>query len=251
MPTCDTLTHEKRFMGLFIGRSGSGKTVAEASFPGPQKLYDFDGRINGILGAPWITQEMRKLIDYSYYPPVTGMNQTPNYVKLNQELDFLLNQKGQFPYKTITMDSLTSFSVALLRDSIPISRAGRKVGQMDLPGPGDYGFESKGISDVLAYFRSLPVQNVIVSAHTVERYGKLDPSNPYSESVPIGKNSPFGTRLVKTHLSTSIMFLSSREKQSGTKYVISASSDPILLKLLSQKHQIGLISLVRTFTMMF
>lgn len=187
MPTCDTLTHEKRFMGLFIGRSGSGKTVAEASFPGPQKLYDFDGRINGILGAPWITQEMRKLIDYSYYPPVTGMNQTPNYVKLNQELDFLLNQKGQFPYKTITMDSLTSFSVALLRDSIPISRAGRKVGQMDLPGPGDYGFESKGISDVLAYFRSLPVQNVIVSAHTVERYGKLDPSNPYSESVPIGE----------------------------------------------------------------
>lgn len=187
MPTVDQLTLDKRFLGMFVGRSGNGKTAAAASFPKPMKVFDFDGRISGILGCDWITQAERKEIEFSTYPPFIKPGDKPSYTRLNTELEMMHMQGTKLPYKTLVFDSLTSASLALLRDSIPISGAGRKVGALELPGPGDYGFESQAISNILAYLRSLPVPNIIVSAHVVERYGKSDPDNPYSESIPIGE----------------------------------------------------------------
>ncbi len=40
MASAGKLSNETRFVGLFVGRSGNGKTVAECSFPGPIKVYD-------------------------------------------------------------------------------------------------------------------------------------------------------------------------------------------------------------------
>ena len=72
MPKANDLTPEQRFFALFVGESGSGKTVAEATFPGPLEILDFDGRIRGILGAPWITEEMKNKISYTAYLPKNG-----------------------------------------------------------------------------------------------------------------------------------------------------------------------------------
>src|SRR5437870_4837145 len=91
MPKATDLTPESRFFGLFVGESGSGKTVAEGSFPHDINFQDFDGRIRGLLGAPWINREG---ITYDYYPPKVGKLALgdPNYIKINNTLEVLQMQ---------------------------------------------------------------------------------------------------------------------------------------------------------------
>lgn len=190
MALLSSLKPESRFMGLFVGRSGNGKTSAICSFPGPIKVFDFDERIQGALGCPWLQPKFNN-IDYTVFPPIEPKGTDPNYIRLNKILEGLHGQGTNIPYKTIVLDSLTSTARALLRNAMPISNAGRKVGQMQLAGPGDYGFESQGIDNILSFFRSLPVQNIIVTAHIVPKMAKPldehgDPQ-PYAESVEIGE----------------------------------------------------------------
>lgn len=193
MPSALDLTPEKRFMGLFIGPSGHGKTCAEASFPKPIKFLDFDGRIRGLLGAPWINRDK---INYSYYPP----RELGLVDRINQELD-LLDTAGRTMQthllpQTLVLDSLTSECFAMIVQSIGLThsiggkndkKAGKYLGSTPMAGPEDYGFEATNTYSIMSYLRSLPIPNIIVSAHVVNQYGKIDGSNPYSESVVIGE----------------------------------------------------------------
>lgn len=207
MPNASTLTTDKsRFFGLFIGPSGSGKTPSACSFigeTGRALVLDFDGRIRGILGTPWID---RARIDYEYYPPLMGntIGQKLTFDKLNTLFDLLFNQcqQQQCPYDTLILDSLTTQTFAFICDALPITHAkgnkdatdskdkkdkGRMIGSMRMAGPDDYNFESTGTNQVLAFLRSLPIKNVIVTAHIVDRYGKEDPDNVMSPSVKVGE----------------------------------------------------------------
>ena len=195
MPSAESLTPDSRFTGLFIGPKHSGKTVAACSFPHPIKVFDFDGRIRGILGASWIE---KKGIDYTYYPPKIGKTDTSTFAKLNSDLEGLLMQcnSGQCPYKTVIIDSLTASCFALVCEATSLThtiggkgekKSGKFLGTMAMPGPEDYGFEAQGTYQLIAFLRSLPIANVIVTAHVVEKYGKVDPDNPFSESVVIGE----------------------------------------------------------------
>lgn len=189
MPNCSSLTAESRFMGLFVGPSKNGKTVAACSFPGPIKVMDFDGRIAGILGAPWIDKSQ---VDYDYYPPRVGSSDKPTYEKVNDDLELLLvnARNGTNKYKTLIVDSLTSAAFAMLCDAIPLTHQkgkGKSIGTLKMPDPGDYGFEAINISNLLACLRSIPGMNVIVSAHVIDKYGRANPEDAYSEKVVVGE----------------------------------------------------------------
>ena len=56
-----------------------------------------------------------------------------------------------------------------------------------MAGPEDYGFEANVIYSVLSYFRSVPIPNIIVSAHIVPIYGKEDPDNAFSNNIVVGE----------------------------------------------------------------
>jgi hypothetical protein len=185
MPSAANLAPDGRFVGLFVGPTKSGKTVAECSFPGPIKVLDFDGRIRGILGASWINKTE---IDYEAYPPRVGANEKPVYQKVNDDLEALLVmcKTGQNRYKTIVLDSLTSETYAMLCDAVSLTK-GKMIGTTKMAGPEDYGFEATNTYNIISFLRSLPIQNIIVSAHVVERYGKKNPNDPYSESVVVGE----------------------------------------------------------------
>lgn len=185
MPSAANLSAETRFMGLFVGPTKSGKTVAACSFPGPIKVLDFDGRIRGILGAPWIKKDQ---IEYDYYPPRVGLNEQPTYQKINQDLEALLVmcKTGKNRFKTLILDSLTSQTFALLCDAVALTK-GKMIGSQKMAGPEDYGFEATGTYNIMAFLRSLPIPNIIVSAHVIDRYGKADPNDPYSERIVIGE----------------------------------------------------------------
>lgn len=200
MPYVSDIKPDGRFLGLFCGPSGSGKTGAACSFPEPHD-WDFDGRIRGILGCDWLKG---KKISYKYYPPKVGGNESAQTVweRYNNDLAIVLanGTRGQYDFKTGVLDSLSSLTLAFVLDALPITHAarqldngregkagGRFIGKMPMAGPDDYNFESTGCASTLAFLRSLPIQNIIVTAHLIDKYEKTDPDNPYSPSIVKGQ----------------------------------------------------------------
>ena len=202
MPIASSLTPESRFMALFVGPKHSGKTVAACSWLSPPeskkrlKVLDNDGRIKGILGAPWIQKDR---IDYDYFPPKQLGQDKTFFERVNADLDVLLNEVSsrRSPYETYVCDSLTSFCKNLILDAIPLTHAdkrGKSIGVMAMAGPADYGFESTGTDSYLSFLRSLNI-NIIVTAHVIEKYDKpmvIDDKgrsykDVYAESVVVGE----------------------------------------------------------------
>lgn len=197
VPNASSLSPETRFFALFVGESGSGKTVAEASFAQCGKLQcnDFDGRIRGILGAPWLTEEIKKNIQYDSFPPkMDGLIE-----RLNQNFEVMMinARTGKLDITTHLTDSITSMNQAFISQAKVLTHPGKPgekgkwLGAISMAGPEDYGLEATACSDYISSLKSLQIPNVIVSAHIIDKYGKLPDSegkiNSYSESVVIGE----------------------------------------------------------------
>lgn len=202
MPDLSEINPEDRFVGLFVGKSGDGKKGAAASFPHPIKYYDFDGRVRGILGCPWVVS---KGITVEPFPPRAKENIVD---RVNRECDLISAEinSGRFIYKTIILGSLTGETNAMMQGALAITHAtgiqtqgpgqpqskGKFLGSLRMPGPEDYGYEAQGTYQFLSFLRSLPGINLIVTAHIVDKYGKKtdDDGNvidPYAESTIIGE----------------------------------------------------------------
>lgn len=179
MPSLDNLSPESKFMGLFIGRSGTGKKAAVASYPKPILFLDFDGRIRGLLGCPWI--EMKGLGDVEQFPPKNKQGEY-SFQKVNDKLEQLQAQANiaSIPYKTLYIGSLTGAAFNFLQDANILTHQGgkgNKLGPLNMTGPQDYKFESNGAKQMLAFLRFLfthptGIPNVIVGAHVINRWGK-------------------------------------------------------------------------------
>lgn len=206
MPLLIDRSDTQRFVGLFVGNHHSGKTVAEASFPKPSFFFDFDLRIGGAQ-VPWL--DLRG-IEYEAYPP-----KTPNLIqKLDDRIEIWISQAqlqtggagnlavfGQLP-KTICLDSLTWMTFAFTCQSVGIThrvknedgrerKAGRWLGPVAMLGPEDYGLEAQATYGILANLKSLPVQNIILSAHLIDTYEKPKDEEgnelPYAASIINGQ----------------------------------------------------------------
>jgi hypothetical protein len=191
MPKLIDRVQENRFIALFVGRHHSGKTVAEASFDKPMQIEDFDGRVGGAQ-VPWLDLTG---IDYTYYPPkMDGL-----ITKLNEKLEGLQasNILGQpIPRSWIT-DSITNMTLAFIFQALPLThqkrdknnneQRGKYIGLTAMPGPEDYGLEAQATYEYIAFLKSLPINNVIFSAHTIGLFEKEDPDNPFSPSVQRGE----------------------------------------------------------------
>lgn len=198
MPSAENLTPDSRFFALFVGPKHSGKTVAATSVrsdsqseaPGYVSVEDFDGRIRGILGAPWIN---KKNLSYDFYPP-----KMPKLVeKLEGKFQgwLIAAEIGGHIPETEIIDSITAECLAMIQQALPITHAanqsgkakGKIMGGIFMPGPEDYGMEASATYSIMAFLRTIPIKNVIVTAHTVDRFGKSDPDDPYSESIVVGE----------------------------------------------------------------
>lgn len=212
------LKPEDRFVGLFIGRSGSGKKSAAASFPHPIKYLDFDGRVRGINGSPWVEQ---KGIDVDFFPPkgIAGQPSLVDRVNNICEMMMVEAQKGNLRYKTVILGSLTGETNGMIQAALGLTHGkrsgppqpgesatkGKFLGTLAMPGPEDYGYEAQGTYQLLSFLRTLPNINLIVTAHVVDRYGKLTDSegnilDPYSESVVIGEKLSVRDKIAENSL---------------------------------------------------
>jgi hypothetical protein len=154
-----------RFMGLFTGTHGSGKTVAIGSMPGPILIFDFDGRIDPItLFYPDRT-------DIEYF--TVGLSGKPRGDVIGF-LDFcerMERLQDRCDYGTVAIDSYTMYStVAVLhqmgiRDEDTLKKT---KGGLPIPDWDEFKGETGVAVQIMEIAKIIPA-HFIMTAHPVSK----------------------------------------------------------------------------------
>lgn len=154
------------FKLLIMGEPGVGKTVLACSFPGPTLLLDFDGKADSASSFYKGNSELLNSIDVEELnatlvdDPIANLNKLVNTVLIPQQ------RAGKMEYKTIVLDSITTFSRAALNHIVKtnpgIKRVTSKQGVQ--PGMQDYGILRRVFAQLIPGLLSLPC-NVVMTAH--------------------------------------------------------------------------------------
>lgn len=185
------LTQGNRF--LFIGRSGSGKSNALASFPG--KIYDFDcdNRFKGAVSSvKWLGVDKFRQIDFDFYNPKDGFEAVDN--KLNTIANEIEGKRSSV--RTIGFESVGTLIYMLALDSqkkrglTAGDIKGKKRGKVEFLHPDDYNYVSTAMR-LLMYNYIFPLNemgvNVIFTAWPTDKWGKKAGAGPYDPPEVIGE----------------------------------------------------------------
>lgn len=99
MPSAKDVKPDSTFLKAFVcGDSGTGKSVFAGTFPKPIYLFNFDDAILSYMGLD---------VEYEDYPL-----SAQGWVKFEKDFNALrkLAKDDEFPYKTVVIDSITSWS---------------------------------------------------------------------------------------------------------------------------------------------
>lgn len=148
---------------LAYGESGTGKTCFAAGFPTPMLILDFDGKANS--AASFYRGHENRLAEIEV-KKLTGIHSAiPEFMEIAKELDEM-QKTGDFKYKTLVVDSLTTFSSAVLRHIVKsnpgIKRMMSKQGAQ--PGMQDYGILKREFARMIPGLLSLDM-NVVMLGH--------------------------------------------------------------------------------------
>ena len=196
MPNMADMKVDQNVVLLAIGRSGSGKTTAIASFPKPMYIFDIDQRVKGMLGSNCIPTEDLAKIDYDTYLIDDG------FAAVEAKINELMAKydKRELEYKTIVFEGADQLCDMLLKD-IARSKAGqaksflaKESGGLKLKGhslpsdPSDYKYVYNDFGTLFTQgFKHFKKCNVICSAGTGYVFGHTTNDNKYSEPVVIGR----------------------------------------------------------------
>jgi hypothetical protein len=197
MPNLSDVTPATRIFALHIGESGDGKTSAMLSYPKPMYIFDIDGRIKGGLGHPAIKsmpKEELAQIDFDSYPMTkTGLE------KMDKKLDEFISQGWKCKYKTIGIDTITSFDkmVMAYADAM-IPKPAKNFGLYNTEGMDHYNVEKKALDALCTeQLKSLHEKiNVVIGAHWTTRYESAGPGLP--ATIPAGKQIALRDKLAPT-----------------------------------------------------
>lgn len=159
---------------LLFGDSGTGKTCFAMTFPGPIWVADFDGKISSAAAF------------YSNMPDVLAQVEYENYVALgkedmpaerfNKKLGELkqLAREGKFPYRTIVIDSLTTYADEtmkyLMKENPGVKRMITRLAQA--PSQQDYGIANIFHKQLIGELVAFPC-NIVVTAHIATEKDEL------------------------------------------------------------------------------
>ena len=124
---------------LAIGNSGTGKSIAMCSLPGPILDISLDDRIRPIVEY------------YRGHREDIYFERPQKFDDINNIVDRL---EHDCPYNTVIIDPVTNLSQSLLDYSTSLTvgdkeRKGKKRGVIDVAGIEDYQVETKGITDII------------------------------------------------------------------------------------------------------
>jgi hypothetical protein len=152
---------------LVVGPPGSGKTCFAAGFPLPILILDFDSKANS--AAAWYANDVERLkgievrslgrrLDGS--DPITEVN------KLITEELIPQQKAGVMKYKTLVIDSATTFSQAVLNHIIKTNPGIKRVASAQgvQPCMQDFGILKREFAKLIPGILTLPM-NIIMTAH--------------------------------------------------------------------------------------
>lgn len=152
-------------MGLFISDNGAGKTVAAASFPGPIKFYDFDGRMAPVK----LFYPNRTDIEYITVGKDSTGPDTIGIMEFSREFESL---QDRCDYATIVIDSFTALTSSLVQFMLGIKGTGKGAkilpGGISVPTWDEFNGETSLVAQILDVCKILPC-NVIMTAHPVDK----------------------------------------------------------------------------------
>ena len=184
----------KGFVGLFLGRSGSGKSAAEISFAeiGPVYVFDIDNRIRGIVPArKWLGMDLFSKIDFDFYNPKDG------FTSIDKKLESMVEEaeKRKLKYKTILFDSTYSLIYMLVLDSkrlrgVGADARGKIRGNLKFLQPDDYNYAYMAFREIM-FNGVFPLAeygvNVIFSGWIMDKWGKAPGSKEYDPPTILGE----------------------------------------------------------------
>lgn len=151
---------------LLYGAAGTGKTCFAAGLPTPILYLDFDNKVDS--AALFFKNDKSRLeeIDVRQLAPTLTDSPIAELERIIREELIPQQKAGKMKYKTIVLDSLTTFSSATLKyivDTNPgVKRPISKQGQQ--PTPADYGVLKREFAKLIPGILSLPC-NVIMLGH--------------------------------------------------------------------------------------
>ena len=162
MPKLSEIKTEGALKILIFGNAGTGKTCFAASMPGPILYLDFDGKVDS--AAMFYAGNKALLDGVDVRELAQGVCKHPM-----QELESIFNKElegKEFPYKTIVLDSLTTFSSLALKyivDTNPgVKRVESRQGKQ--PCMQDFGILKRYFAGLIPQLLGLPC-NVIMLGH--------------------------------------------------------------------------------------
>ena len=167
MPMLSEIKTEGHIKLLAFGNSGAGKTCFAAGFPTPMLYLDFDGKVDSAALFHKQDKERLAAIDVRMlHGNLTGISPINELEKIITTELIPQERAGELKFKTLVLDSLTTFSAQVLRhivDTNPgINRATTKQGKQ--PGLQDYGILKREFAKLIPGLLSLPC-NVVMLGH--------------------------------------------------------------------------------------
>lgn len=150
---------------LVYGEAGSGKTCFAAGFPTPMLYLDFDNKISS--AARFFAADKARLEGIEVKNLSAQIKGDP-LVEMNKIIDELINQqgKGAFEYKTLVLDSITTFSSAVIKHIIRTNPGIKRVksGSDEQPCLQDYGILKREFERLIPGLLTLNM-NIVMLGH--------------------------------------------------------------------------------------
>lgn len=160
MPKTSDIILGGNITAIFKGKTGTRKTCAAATFPGPIYFFDFDGRMDPVKKM----YGDRTDIEYDTFQP-------QDFVLVNKKWDRLIN--GLDKYRTVVFDSLTTFADCALEFARNQRSGGKQMigGIIPASDISDFNIETSALTQLMYQLKRLSKQqgcHVILIAHVLE-----------------------------------------------------------------------------------
>lgn len=188
MPLLNELETQNYLRIFVMGEPGTGKTVGSTTFPGPIKIYDFDGKVDSAYNY-WkaVSPERLSQIDYEDCKP---RDQKGSGFKIcNESLGKILQEyklTKKIPYNTIIIDSTTMMAPEMLNWLVHFEtgiKRNKEIKSMQVASMQDYMIFAPTLSNFIYELFSLPC-HIILTGHIAIDKDELTGEITRSASIP-------------------------------------------------------------------
>ncbi len=166
MPMMNEMNIETKTKVLLVGPPGCGKTCAAVSFPYPMLFLDFD--LKSDSAAAFYVSDTERLNNIEVINLGKRLDETDTVEEFLSIVKELAEQQksGKMKYKTLVLDSMTTFSSAVLHHIVKTNPGVKRVASRQgvQPGIQDYGILKREFEKLIPGILSLDM-NIVMTAH--------------------------------------------------------------------------------------